>query len=205
MTKIYLARHGQDRDNQMGILNGHRDMPLTEIGIDQAEQISQKIKDSGIIFDKVYSSPLQRAYQTAKIISDKMNLNTPEKTDLLIERDFGAMTGKSINDVETLCSPDILKTDTITYFLSPEGAETFPDLIVRAKKLLKFIEEKHSGQNILLITHGDIGKMIYTAYYNLEWLQVLKMFHFGNSELLLLSEDSKPEDSHVFKIEQHNH
>ena len=55
MTKIYLARHGQDKDNEMRILNGHRDMPLTEIGLDQASQVAQKIKDSGIHFDKVYS------------------------------------------------------------------------------------------------------------------------------------------------------
>lgn len=33
MSKIYLARHGQDKDNSEGILNGHRDTPLTDIGI----------------------------------------------------------------------------------------------------------------------------------------------------------------------------
>ncbi len=205
MTKIYLARHGQDKDNEMGILNGHRDMPLTEIGLVQANQVSLKIKDSGIHFDKVYSSPLQRAYQTAKIITDCLQINSPEKNDLLIERDFGIMSGKPIKDITELCSPDILQTDTITYFLSPEGAETFSQLIDRANKLLEFIESKHAGQNILLVTHGDCGKMIYAAYYKLDWQKVLTMFHFGNSELLLLSEYSAPEDSHIFNIKQHNH
>ncbi len=46
--------------------------------------------------------------------------------------------------------------------------------------------------------------MIYASYYNLEWENVLKLFHFGNSELLLLAPDSRPEDAHVFTIQQHN-
>lgn len=204
MTRIYLVRHGQDKDNEMGILNGHRDMPLTEIGLNQASQVAQKIKGSEIHFDKIYSSPLQRAYQTAKIISDCLQMDNPEKIDLLIERNFGVMTGKPTKDIAKLCSPDILQTDTITYFLSPEGAETFPQLIIRAKKLLGLMKDKHDRQSILMVTHGDFGKMIYAAYYNLDWQRVLTMFHFGNSELLLLSEDSAPENSHIFNIKQHN-
>lgn len=205
MTKIYLARHGQDKDNEMGILNGHRDMPLTEIGLVQANQVAQKIKESKIHFDKIYSSSLQRAYQTAKTISDYLQVDSPEKIDLLIERDFGVMTGKPIKDIKELCSPDILQADIVTYFLSPEGAETFPQLVVRAKKLLEFIKAKHTGQSILMVTHSDFGKMIYAAYYNLDWQQVLTMFNFGNAELLLLSEDSAPKDSHIFNIKQYNH
>ncbi|OGL88429.1 hypothetical protein A3H75_01470 [Candidatus Uhrbacteria bacterium RIFCSPLOWO2_02_FULL_51_9] len=180
-------------------------MPLTEIGLDQARQVSQKIKDSGIHFDKVYSSPLQRAYHTAKTITDYLQIECPEKIELLIERDFGVMTGKSTKDIKELCSPDILEAGITTYFLSPKGAETFPQLIVRAKKLLELIKIKHTGQNVLMVTHGDIGKMIYAAYYNLDWQQVLTMFNFGNAEILLLAEDSVPEDTHIFNIKQHNH
>lgn len=78
MTRIYLARHGQDQDNEAGILNGHRDKPLTNIGVEQAGQLARKISEAGIRFDKVYSSPLQRAYETAKIVTDALNLDPPE-------------------------------------------------------------------------------------------------------------------------------
>ena len=204
-TTIYLARHGQDEDNEAGILNGHRDMPLTKLGLEQASQLAQKIKDSGLNFDKVYSSPLQRAYQTAKTITDCLQVEIPEKIDLLIERDFGIMTGKPTKSVTELCSPDILQAEIITYFLSPKGAETFPKLIERAINLLDYIKSKHKEEKILLVTHGDFGKMIYAAYYNLNWQEVLTMFHFGNSELLLLSEDSAAENSHIFNADQYNH
>lgn len=56
MLKIYLARHGQNEDNANGILNGHRDMPLTEVGIGQAHEVAEKIKESGLTFDVVLSS-----------------------------------------------------------------------------------------------------------------------------------------------------
>lgn len=204
MLKIYLARHGQNVDNVAGILNGHRDEPLTEKGIEQAYDIANKIKELGISFDIIYSSPLVRALDTAKIISDATRSSKPEEEPLLIERDFGVMTGKNASDIERLCAPNIIKAEIITYFLNPEGAETFPDLIKRAKILLDKIKSEHVEGNVLLVTHGDIGKMIYAQYYNLDWKDILTQFHFGNCDLLLLSEDSTADESHVFKVLQHN-
>jgi broad specificity phosphatase PhoE len=206
MLKIYLARHGQNEDNAEGLLNGHRDRPLTEKGLEQAVEIAGKIKESGIIFSHILSSPLIRAKQTADIIAKRNEF--PQNVEIepdLIERDFGSMTGVEQIRIEELCSPDIIKTPTVTYFLSPEGAETFPDLIRRAKLLINKLKARYATGNILLVSHGDFGKMLYAAYYDLPWMDVLKDFHFGNSELLLMSEDSPPEETHVFKIEQHNH
>jgi len=206
MLKIYLARHGQNKDNAEGLLNGHRDRPLTEKGIEQAEEIAGKIKEVGIVFSHILSSPLIRAKQTADIIAKRNEFSqSVELEPDLIERDFGSMTGIEQKRIEELCSPEIIKTPTVTYFLSPEGAETFPDLIRRAKKLIQKLKAQYETGNILLVSHGDFGKMLYAAYYDLPWMDVLKDFHFGNSELLLMSEDSPPEETHVFKIEQHNH
>lgn len=205
MLKIYLTRHGQNADNVAGILNGLRDEPLTTKGLEQANEIAQKIKDARLVFDVVYSSPLSRAFVTANIISKTLSLPEAQKEPLLIERNFGVMTGEKIADIEKLCAPNIIKAEIITYFLSPKGAETFPDLITRAGVLLEKLRAKHSNGNILLVTHGDMGKMIYAKYYNLDWREVLTQFHFGNCDLLLLSPNSPAEEIHVFKIPQHNH
>ena len=204
MLNIFLARHGQDEDNVLGILNGQRNQALTALGTQQAEQSAEHIKTSGLNFSAVYSSPLQRAHKTAEIITNKLGIAHPIILDTLIERDFGIMTGKETKDIETICAPEIIKTETITYFLSPEGAETFPDLIKRAQEVLREINKRHQEGNILLVTHGDIGKMIYAAYYNLEWQDVLAPFHFGNSELLILSPDSSADEAHFFKNKQYN-
>ena len=205
MPKIYLARHGQDEDNANGILNGQRDMPLTSLGIDQAHVLAERISDLDLHIEKVYSSPLQRAYKTAEVITSKLGIEKPEIIELLIERDFGTMTGRLVKDIEGLCSPDIIKSDPIVYFLSPKGAETFPDLLDRAQRILNWLSEICSDKNVLLVAHGDIGKMIYAKFYELDWKEILTQFHFGNSEVLLLEKGSKPEERHLHKVIQHNH
>ena len=179
-------------------------MPLTAIGIKQAQEASEKIKQSGIAFDLVFASPLQRVFKTAEIICSTLHINPPIAEEILIERDFGVMTGQPVTSILERCLPDVLQTDHINFFLHPEGSESFPDLMKRARVLIDRLDAEYENKNILLATHGDMGQMIYAQYYHLDWENVLKSFHFGNSELLLLSEKSPADEAHVFKIQQHN-
>jgi len=233
MVNIYVARHGQDADNANGILNGHRNEPLTDLGRKQAKDVALKMLEAGFRFsttDKIstsstvadvcvrlsaiYSSPLVRALHTARIFADVLKDGTHdggevELIDDLIERDFGIMSGLPTSCITKICGEDsILKTGTINYFLAPKGAETFPQLLDRAKRLFTQIDQLTKDfppdSNILLVTHGDIGKMIYSAYYNIPWENVLRQFHFGNSEVLLLSKESSSDRAHVFEIQQFN-
>jgi len=204
MLKIYLTRHGQDQDNASGLLNGHRDTPLTARGVEQANELADKIFAAGFVFDNIYSSPLQRAKRTAEIIAQKLNFKPVEILPDLIERDFGILAGKPIKDIEVLCYPEIIKSGPVSYFLSAQGADTFPALMLRAKKVLDALTQKYQHGNILLVSHGDFGKMLYAAFYQLDWQRVLAMFHFGNSELILLSPDSDPEDVYIFRTKQFN-
>jgi broad specificity phosphatase PhoE len=201
MLEIYVARHGQNEDNANGILNGHRDLPLTEIGEAQAEALAEGIMELGVAFDKVYSSPLIRAYDTAKKITEALHLPEPTIMPELIERDFGVMTGVPQSEIAQRCSPDIIQTETITYFLSPDGAETFPDLVERANTVLQKLGERHKEGSLLLVGHGDFGKMIYAAATHQDWESVLRDFHFGNGELIEVSLDG---DAHKIKLPQHN-
>jgi probable phosphoglycerate mutase len=205
MLELYVARHGQNVDNQNGILNGHRDEPLTTLGEAQARTVAGEIRMVGLHFDQVYASPLQRAFKTAEIIAHESGQPEPIKEDLLIERDFGVMTGEPISRIEELCAPDIIKTDTITYFLDPEGGETFPEVLKRAAKLLSTLKGEHIDGKILLVTHGDLGKMLYAHFYDLPWQQVLTDFHFGNSEILYLAEGTDLKKTRLFTSEQFNH
>ncbi len=205
MLHIYIARHGQNEDNANGILNGHRDLPLTATGREQARDLAFGVKCLGIKFDAVYTSPLCRAYDTAVEVTNALKLSAPVTLGTLIERDFGVMTGVPTSMIGHMCAPDIIKTDTITYFLSPKGAETFPELVERAKKSLMELRARHTSGSILLVTHGDIGKMIYAAHYDLPWREPLTMFHFGNCELLHLTPDKRHGDTRLIRIPQHNH
>lgn len=204
MLNIYLVRHGQDEDNAAGILNGHRDTPLTVLGLTQARELATFVKEQDLIFDKVFSSPLKRAYQTALEITKTLNLEDPEVLPELIERDFGILTGKPISDIYNLPESSLIKTETITYFLDAPNIENFPQTLLRAKKLLEKIGGKYQDGNVLLVSHGDFGKMIYAAYYNLPWEDTLTSFHFGNTEMIMLSPNATPPNTKVFKTKQFN-
>ena len=202
VAEIYIARHGQNEDNVNGILNGHRDLPLTELGRDQARQLGEGILEAGLNFDKIYCSPLSRAHETAQIVCNILGHDEePTVLELLIERDFGVMTGLPISKIAEMCEPDIVTTNTITYFLNPEGAETFPELIERGHDVIDEVRRNHQSGSILLVCHGDIGKMIYTAATGRQWREVLTDFHFGNGELIELSPNGQ---AHVIELEQHN-
>lgn len=185
MTTIYIARHGQNEDNVQRILNGHRDLPLTDLGRQQAQGLAQKIHDdSELNFDVVYASPLSRAHETAKIVASKAQLPEPVIYDDLIERDFGIMSGRLETEIEAMCAPDIIKTEKVTYFLNPEGAETFPELLGRGQRILDFMKASHPDQTVLLVCHGDIGKMIYAAASGMPWQQALTEFYFSNTDII---------------------
>ncbi len=201
MLRIYLARHGQNEDNAERLLTGHRNRPLTDLGRQQARELGQKMSELGIELDAIYTSPLIRAKETAQIVTDMLRLNHKVNVlDDLIERNFGVMTGRPIDEILALPEEDKLPAGRVTYFLRAEGAETFDLALIRAKRALEVIQREHESGTILLVCHADIGKMMYAAYYGLDWKTVLQQFDFRNSDLILMAEDSLAEDAHVVKI-----
>jgi broad specificity phosphatase PhoE len=87
----------------------------------------------------------------------------------------------------------------------PPGAETFPEVLGRARRVLSRLAEECDNESVLLVSHGDIGKMLYAAYYDLDWKDVLALFHFGNSEVIELSREKLGgEVGKLFSIEQRN-
>ncbi len=204
MLKIFLTRHGQNEDNANGILNGHRDLPLTPRGVEQAHQLAEEVKKTGIMFDAVYVSPLMRARTTADVICERIGLSSPVVLDTLIELNFGEMTGKPVTDIQKLDPSQKLQAEVITWFTGIEGAETYDECLVRAARVLDFVKSNHTDGAVLLVCHGAIGHMIYGAHHGLHWRDALLQFHFGNCEMIQLA-DTLESDPHIVHIEQYNH
>lgn len=184
MSHIFLVRHGQDIDNAAGILNGRRDTELTELGREQAKTVAEKLADDNIQI--IYTSPLKRAYETARIIAQELDIDKVIADEHLVEREFGILTGKPVADISKY-TDKILKTDRVNYFLEVEGAEDFPILYERGRKILQEIQERHPDKNVLIVTHGDIGKMIRAVFHNWTWEDGLKTPYFDNTGVLELA------------------
>lgn len=178
---LYLVRHGQDKDNASGILNGHRNEPLTEKGKKQARQCANKM--SNVNVDIIVSSPLLRALQTAKIIACLLNYKKTIYTEkLLIERDFGKLTGTPEKDIERNCK-EFLYCYGTTHFLSGNGIEEYPVVYQRGKMFLNKIDQFWPGCVIVAVVHGDIGKMIRAARLGIAWDEGLKV-SFPNAGII---------------------
>jgi broad specificity phosphatase PhoE len=184
--RILIVRHGQNEDNANGILNGHRDLPLTELGKDQGYRVGRKLQRERIA--RIYSSRLSRALETAHIIASQVNVPFGRIIILpkLIERDFGVLTGKPVADILNLPSDKVLQTDGVNYFLEAEDAEDFPTLYQRAGEVLADIQSRHTYGTTLLVCHGDIGKMIRANYHGWDWMTGLKTPYFDNTGVLEL-------------------
>ena len=88
--KLYLIRHGKTLWNEKDLLQGKSDIPLSKDGIEKAKKLITYFKNKKI--DMCFSSPLERAYMTAKIVFPNLNVI---KEDKIIERNLGEFEGKS--------------------------------------------------------------------------------------------------------------
>src|SRR5690349_12805914 len=92
--ELTLVRHGQSTANRDGILQGQFDAPLTELGRRQASQLGAWFAERGMIWDAVYCSPLSRARDTARIITDRLGRPPALENADLAELHAGEMQGK---------------------------------------------------------------------------------------------------------------
>lgn len=148
---IYIIRHGQTNWNLEGRYAGRIDVPLNEKGIEEAYQVKEQLKN--IKFDKVFSSPLIRAFQTAQIVNDTNII----KDDRLIERSNGALEGKLKSEIKEYI--DFNSTNENKYNIEPIW-----DLRNRINSFFDEITNKeYRNKNILVVTHAGVG--IYTRCY----------------------------------------
>ena len=89
---IYIVRHGKTDKNIANVLQGRSDQPLNDEGIKEAEDAAKML--GSIKFSYVYSSPLRRAIETAKILAPDFE---PAIDDRLIEMDYGPYEGADLN------------------------------------------------------------------------------------------------------------
>lgn len=151
---IYIIRHGQTDANLRHELQGRRDIPLNEQGRRQAEMVRAFFEERGVLFDRVCSSPLGRAIETARIVSGR---GVPVETDdRLLEMDYGPYEGMDLRKP----APEV-----VTFFSdfvhnpAPNGMEQLSSVTARAGR---FIEDvvRSSGERILVSTHAILMKGI---------------------------------------------
>lgn len=151
MGKLILIRHGQTDMNKDQLYYGRLDVPINETGKEQAENTRKDLVELEIDYDKIYSSPMKRAYETAEIVNYK-NLEI-EKDDELREMDFGIFEGLSYKEIIKKYPEEMekLKKDWKTY-----SYVTGENPFMLQKRALKFLEKIDKNKNNMVVTHWGI-------------------------------------------------
>lgn len=147
---IFLVRHGQTEQNKFKKIQGRKDYPLNEAGIDQAKNASKMISTLNLHFDVIISSPLSRAKQTANIINESLKINTFLIDENLIEREFGDAEGM---DIEDKIFAKIIKEEV-------NNLEKEVEIQSRAFKVLNKLYEIYHTSNVLIVTHSHVIKTL---------------------------------------------
>ncbi len=150
--KLILVRHGETEWNSAFRFQGQTDVPLGEEGRRQAALLADRL--GAVEFDRVYSSPLSRAFETASIIRKRSSfpmdiVTRPELSEMC----FGTWEGLTLSEIQKNDPPLFLSWREDPSSVSPPGGESFDGLLSRTGSILgEILGDK--GRNILVVCHG---------------------------------------------------
>lgn len=141
-----MIRHGETALNRSGILQGRSDHPLNEKGIRQAREAGLRLSELGVRFDRVFTSPLRRAVQTAELAAPGVSLVRDQR---LIEMDYGPYEGTDLNAPP----PEVTAFfRDFSHTPAPDGMEPLSDIVERTGAFLE--EIRGLSGNILISAHA---------------------------------------------------
>ena len=176
MKNIITIQHTQSIHHTNGMIGSWTDWDLSEVGIEQAkrigERLSQEIKDKNYV---MYSSDLRRTNQTADIVADFLGIS-PMLTEVLRELNLGEAVGKSV---------EWAHKNTIVWMKTVDdkpfiGSESKRDVWNR---LLEFHNQimASTDENIIIVSHGGTLSIFHALWLGLDVEMLNKCDLYGNA------------------------
>lgn len=198
-TRLYFIRHGETDWNVEGRYQGSTDILLSEVGRKQAKLLGKRFQNIDI--DMVYASPLKRAYATAEAVS--LGADVPiVKEDDFREINFGEWEGHTTKELEEKFGEayNTFKKNPMRESMPGEGS--FQNAMDRGLKAINNILEKHQGQNIAIVSHGALLRVMMIGLMEFEdsvyfktWLDntsisIIDISEKGNKTLVKLNDNA---------------
>ena len=186
---FYILRHGETDWNRDGRLQGQTDVPLNDVGRDQARSVASAV--SRLNIEACYASDLARAYETAEIgLFGHPRQIMPIPLMSLRERNFGSMNGHTHDEIERhkKQSPDFYIDLDGKGRLFPKDGEQDDVFVSRVHGAISELHAKHS-QPFLIVTHGGFFRQVIRSF-----LPHIDIFQPGNCHLYKIETHSTPWD-----------
>ena len=158
--EIYIVRHGETVWNKEKRLQGTADIELNEFGRALAIETGRNL--ANVTINKIFSSPLKRAYETASLIRGNRDIEI-ETDDRIRELNFGDYEGQLFNELfndESTTFQHFFKHPEL--FVADKNGETLEHLIERATDFMKDKIEPLADkyERIMIVAHGALNKAI---------------------------------------------
>ncbi|MFA7201681.1 MAG: histidine phosphatase family protein [Candidatus Paceibacterota bacterium] len=176
--RLILVRHGETREGKKGVILGSLGGHLTTQGKQEAKELTQSLITKKIIPHKIISSPLQRALDTAKIISHIFKIPIIQEP-LTRERGAGIAEGKQENEIVW----NTYEKKTLTQ-RRHKGGESFTQVYKRAKKFIEKLQKEYTTETILVVSHSVFILMCVAILKNRTIEQIIK--NKPKEELIIL-------------------
>jgi probable phosphoglycerate mutase len=159
-TRLYLVRHGATQLSAEDRFAGDIGVDLSAEGRSQAERLAVRVRDHSI--SAIYSSPLSRAVETARIIATGCGLE-PRLSDGLREIHHGHWEGLTRQEVETGFAAEYAAWEEDPFTFAPEGGESGVSVLARALPALREIVVRHAGLNVLAVSHKATIRLLLSS------------------------------------------
>jgi probable phosphoglycerate mutase len=184
MTTFFLIRHASCNGLGRTLWGRTPGVCLNDKGKLQAEQLADRF--SGITLRAIYSSPLERAVETAETIARTMNLEVI-KSPAFEEINFGAWTGKSF---ETLSSDETWRRfNTHRSETRIPGGESFLEVQNRIVKEIETLRLQHGNGHVALVSHADVIRAA-VAYFAATPIDMIERFEISPCSVSVVSVDT---------------
>ena len=160
---LYIIRHGQTDMNVLHRMQGRTDTRLNEKGRQQAREAAKFLKEERIVPDRVIVSPLDRARETAEIVSGRPR-DLQEPDDRIIEMCFGEAEGKPNEELAQGFYESFFRT--VVDYEPPDGAESYEDLFDRIADFVEDLRKRYilrAGETDVKERRGDHGPTIFVV------------------------------------------
>ena len=158
-TVTALLRHGQTPMSVQKRYAGRTDVPLTEVGVQQAAAAAKRLASAGL--GVIVTSPLLRTVQTAQAVAAVTGA-TLVTDDGFRETDFGAWEGLTFAEVRERWPAEI-SAWLADPEVAPPGGESFTDVSARVTAALDRVLAARAGQTVLIVSHVTPIKMLVAA------------------------------------------
>ena len=188
MVRIILQRHGQSRANETSVFAGHLDVELTETGKKQAEISADYIVQNYKI-DKIYSSDLKRAYDTAQAVAGRICKDVTAKKELR-EIFAGEWDGQLFDDLQVKYKADYAVWLSDIGKAECTGGETVKQFSERIISAITDIAKENDGKTVLIAIHATPIRVMQCVCKNLPIEDMKKVPWVTNASVTVINYDN---------------